>query len=56
MCFAGEIILTVFRRPQTPEEITDANIFLAGQRALYAAKDPKGGERAWADFALCSSM
>jgi len=38
-------------RPPTPDELTDANSFLAGQRALYGAKDPKGDERAWADFA-----
>jgi hypothetical protein len=46
-----QMYLAAFSRPPTPEEITDANIFLAEQRTLYGAKDPKGDERAWADFA-----
>jgi hypothetical protein len=46
-----QMYLTAFSRPPTPEEITDANTFLAEQRALYGMKDPKGDERAWADFA-----
>ena len=46
-----QMYLAAFSRPPTPEEITDANTFLAEQRALHAAKDRKGDERAWADFA-----
>jgi hypothetical protein len=46
-----QMYLTAFSRPPTPDEITDANTFLAEQRAIYAAKDPKGDARAWADFA-----
>ena len=46
-----QMYLAAFSRPPTPEEITDANTFLAEQRALHGAKDPKGDERAWADFA-----
>jgi hypothetical protein len=46
-----QMYLAAFSRPPTPDELTDANTFLAGQRALYGAKDPKGDERAWADFA-----
>jgi hypothetical protein len=41
--------LAAFSRPPTADELADANTFLAGQRALYAAKD--NDERAWADFA-----
>jgi hypothetical protein len=44
-----QMYLTAFSRPPTPDQITDANAFLAEQRALYAAKD--ADERAWADFA-----
>ena len=46
-----QMYLTAFSRLPTPEEITDANTFLAEQRALHVAKDPKGDARAWADFA-----
>ena len=44
-----QMYLTAFSRPPTPDEITDANTFLAEQRALYGAKDADA--RAWADFA-----
>jgi hypothetical protein len=44
-----QMYLTAFSRPPTPEEITEANTFLAEQRALYGAKE--NDERAWADFA-----
>ncbi len=46
-----QMYLAAFSRPPTPEELADANTFLAEQRALYGAKDPKGDDRAWADFA-----
>ena len=45
-----QMVLAAFSRPPTPAELADANTFLAKQRALQGAADPKG-ERAWADFA-----
>ena len=46
-----EMYLGAFSRPPTPEELADANTFLAEQRALHAENNPKGDERAWGDFA-----
>jgi hypothetical protein len=44
-----QMYLAAFSRPPTPDELTDADTFLAGQRALYSTED--AAERAWADFA-----
>ena len=45
-----QMYLTAFSRPPTPAELTDANTFLAEQRALYGA-GLLAEEQSWADFA-----
>ncbi len=45
-----QMYLAAFSRPPTPDELTDANTFLAEQRALYGTGQV-ADEQSWADFA-----